>query len=319
MMADTVPRNTPETLRDEALRWIIRLREGGTADWRAFEQWMADDPRAADIYWDLAADDADVADALSQDRPIVRIATQPTRTAKAKWLGGGVLALAASVLLLLFLPGPADTYSIETAPGQARSVGLGEGSEILLNGGSKIELDRKNPRRARLDGGEARFTIAHDETQPFIVEVGEAELTDLGTVFSVSRQGSELRVAVAEGAVRYRGGDVSRKLGAGDTLRIGRDGRLVAGEIDPADVAAWADGRLAYGDVDIATVAADLSRATGLDVSVDPAVAQRPFSGGFALGKRDAETVRRAASLMGLRVRAKGKGWILEAPASGSK
>ncbi|AJA08514.1 hypothetical protein SKP52_07975 [Sphingopyxis fribergensis] len=316
-MAETAPRKTFETLRDEALGWIIRLREGDATDWQAFEQWMAGDPRAADIYWDLAADDADVADALLQDRPIVPTAAQPARTAKAMWLGGGVLALAASLLLLLFLPGPTVTYSVETAPGQTRSIPLSDGSEILLNGGSKIQLDRENPRRARLADGEGRFTIAHDETRPFIVEVGEASLTDLGTVFSVTRQGGELRVAVAEGAVRYSRGGISRDLAAGDTLRIGRDGRLVAGEIEPADVAAWADGRLAYGSVDVAAVAADLSRATGLDVSADPAVARRPFSGGFALGKRDAETVRRAASLMGLRIRAKGKGWILEAPASG--
>lgn len=318
-MADTASRKTPETLRDEALGWIIRLREGSAADWLAFEQWMAGDPRAADIYWDLAANDADVADALSQTRPIARIARQPVRTAKAKWLSGGVVALAASILLLLFLPGQTGTYSIETAPGQTRSIALAEGSEILLNGGSKIEFDRKNPRRARLNDGEGRFTIAHDENRPFIVDVGEAVLTDLGTIFSVTRQGGELRVAVAEGAVRYSRGGISRDLAAGDMLRIDRDGRMVAGEIEPADVAAWAEGRLAYGSVSIAAVAADLSRSTGLDVSADPAVARRPFSGGFSLGKRDAETVRRAASLMGVQVRANGKGWILEAPASGSK
>jgi transmembrane sensor len=93
----------------------------------------------------------------------------------------------------------------------------------------------------------------------------------------------------------------------------------VQGRVDPADVAAWANGRLSYTAVDVSAVAADLSRLTGQDIAVDPAVSKRLFSGGFALGNRDANTLRRAAALMGLTVRATDDGWILEAPASGSK
>lgn len=318
-MTDAVPLKTPAMLREEALGWIIRLREGEEADWREYEAWMAADPRAADIYWSMAAADADIADALSQPRPATPILTAPVQTPKRRWFAGAALAMAASILLLLFVMPAGGGQTIETRPGQTRDMTLDDGSRIILNGGSRIELDRRDPRNVRLAAGEARFTVTHDAKKPFRVHVGDAVLVDLGTVFSATMQDGELRVAVADGAVRYKRGDIARDLAAGDTLWIGRDGRPVIGRIDPADVAPWAEGRLAYTAANAGTVAADLSRATGLAISVDPVIAGRSFSGGFALGNRDLATVRRAASLMGLAVRAHGDGWILEAPASGSK
>jgi len=318
-MSDITSRKAPETLREEALRWVIRLREADAADWQAFEQWMAHDARAADIYWDMAVADADVEDALARPRPAASVPPPAERASTRKWFVGGALALAASILLILFVPPADSSYPIETLSAEPRRIAMDDGSNILLDGRSKLMLDRKVPRRVRLEEGAARFTVSHDAARPFRVDVGEAELVDLGTVFSVTRQNGMVRVEVAEGAVRYIGGGARRDLNAGDTLRIGADGRLVQGRVDPADVAAWANGRLSYTAVDVSAVAADLSRLTGQDIAVDPAVSKRLFSGGFALGNRDANTLRRAAALMGLTVRATDDGWILEAPASGSK
>ncbi|QHL90470.1 hypothetical protein GVO57_06010 [Sphingomonas changnyeongensis] len=76
---------------------------------------------------------------------------------------------------------------------------LADGSRVDLNGGTRIALDRGNPRFARLERGEALFTIVHDEARPFEVHAGDAVLRDLGTVFDVVREPDRLRVAVAEG------------------------------------------------------------------------------------------------------------------------
>ncbi len=318
-MSDMMPRKTSATLRDEALDWVIRLREAKAADWQAFEQWMAADTRAADIYWELAAADVDVAEALTRPRPETPVRSLQVRAPNRKWIVGSMLALAASILLLLFVQRADGRYAVETPPGATHSIAMDDGSAVLLGGGSKLILDHGDPRSVRLDGGDARFTVAHDAAKPFRVHVGEAVLVDLGTVFSVTWRNGALRVEVAEGAVRYSRNGLTHDLGAGDTLRIGVDGRIVSGRVDPVDVAAWAEGRLVYSGTEMAAVAADLSRATGIDVAVDPAVAAHLFSGGFALGNRDAETVRRAASLMGLRARPNGNRWILEAPASGAR
>lgn len=311
-MSDRASRKTPEVLREEALGWIVRLRDSEAADWVAFEQWMAADLRAPAIYWALAETDADVADALSRPRPEISPSLMPARPPRRKWLAGGALAIAASILLLFFLAQPADTYGVATPAGVTRNLALGDGSAIFLDGGTTLELDRTDPRTVRLVSGAARFTVAHDAARPFRVQVGDAVLTDLGTIFAVTRREATLRVEVAEGAVRYRGDGRSHDLRAGDWLEIGPGGKQAEGRVDPADVASWAEGRLVYADAKAETVAADLGRATGLDVSVAPAAAGLRFSGGFALGNRDAGTIRRAADLMGLRVRASGERLVLE-------
>lgn len=310
-------RKTLAALREEALVWVIRLRDADARDWQDFEQWMAADGRARDIYWDLAVTDTEVAEALAFPRPEARIGPHARRASHWRaWRTGGAFALAASILLLIFIWYPGEHYAVETRAGELRVVELGDGSKVLLNGSSKITFDRGELRTAHLEFGEARFSVAHDADTPFRVHAGEAELIDLGTVFSVTRAEDGLHIAVAEGAVRYRAGRVTRDLMAGDTLYIGRDGQPVAGSVDPADVAAWAGGRLVYDGASIASVAADLARATGLTVSVDGAAASRSFSGGFGLGERDSETVQRAARLMGLVAHPSGGGWILKASAS---
>lgn len=318
-MSDTASRKSPETLREEALGWILRLRDGEAADWVAFEQWMAADSRAPATYWALADADADVVEALSQPRPEPLAPTLSTRAPRRKWIAGGAMALAASIMLLFFLMRPAGTYTVATVGGAPKNIALDDGSAIFLNGGTKLILDHADPRTVRLIDGDARFTVAHDEARPFRVHAGKAVLTDLGTIFAVTRHRGRLRIDVAEGAVRYREGDLTRDLRAGDRLEIGVDGKPVPGRVDPADVAAWTGGRLVYAGARVETVAADLVRATGIDVEAAPATAGLQFSGGFSLGNRDAETIRRAASLMGLRARAAGDRLILEAPAPDSK
>lgn len=322
-MTDT-GRNPPakpvERIREEALDWVIRLRGGGAADWEAFAAWMESDTRAPAVYWSLADADAGVAEALSAPRPAVAL-PPPVRSAPGRrhWLTGGIVALAASILLILVLRPESAGYRVVTAPGETREVALETGSDLLLNGGTEVLLDRRRPREVRLVRGEARFTVAHDASRPFRVQVGDAELVDLGTRFAVTHDRGRLTVAVAEGRVRYSAGNLRRDLSPGDILEVDAKGRAIAGRVDPGDVAAWAEGRLVYNRADAARVAADLSRTTGLEIAVAPGVADKPFSGGLRLGARDAGTVRRAASLMGLTVRRQGTGWILEEPAPGSR
>lgn len=322
-MTDTrqdMPSRSLDRVREEALDWVIRLRGGSAADWEDFAVWMEGDARASAVYWSLADADARVAEALSAPRPAIPL-PPPVRHApgRRRWLAGGLAALAASILLLLFLRPESASYRVVTEPGETRAVALEAGSDLLLNGGTEVLLDQSRPREVRLVRGEARFIVAHDATRPFRVQVGNAELLDLGTRFAVTHEGGRLSIAVAEGSVRYSAGNVRHDLAAGDRLDVDVGGRVIGGRIDPADVAAWADGRLVYDRADAARVAADLTRATGIEITVAPRVAGKPFSGGLRLGARDADTVRRAASLMGLSARAVGKGWILEEPAPGSR
>jgi len=80
---------------------------------------------------------------------------------------------------------------------------LSDGTKIQLNSNSKIRTKiTSTNREVTLDKGEAYFEIAHDPNRPFAVFAGNRRITDIGTSFSVSREGENVRVIVTEGRVR---------------------------------------------------------------------------------------------------------------------
>ena len=56
--------------------------------------------------------------------------------------------------------------------------------------------------RIELASGEAYFDVVHDASRPFTVYAGNRRITDIGTKFSVFRNGDDVRVTVREGRVR---------------------------------------------------------------------------------------------------------------------
>ena len=68
----------------------------------------------------------------------------------------------------------------------------------------------------RLDRGRARFSVVHDATRLFRVEIGSVIIEDLGTEFTVARAGDHVRVQVATGRVRvlWTGGQTELSSGS---------------------------------------------------------------------------------------------------------
>lgn len=307
-------------MREAALDWLIRQRDPAFGEWEAFGDWLAADPDRAHVYHELAAADADVGEWFAAAPPAAApveappVANPVTRRRFGGWLGGAIAASLVAVSGYTVLQNRADPYSIETAPGERRSIALADGSQVDLNGGSRITLDHRNQRIATLDRGEALFTVVHDDRRPFIVHAAGAELRDVGTVFNVVSDRAGLSVAVAEGAVVYNPRGESVELGAGRTLHArANDSVVTLGTADPAAMVAWKQGRLIYDGTPIGVVAEDISRNLGLPVSVAPDVAARPFRGVIALdGQRD-RFLERLGPLLDVRIERGGKGWVLTA------
>lgn len=300
-------------IEEAAIGWLIRLRDGGAEDWERFVLWLEANPVHAEIYDEVALADRTF-DSLPRARPraIVPVPARPpsgwvSRRAFVGW--GGAAALLATLGYVSLIP-RSEIYAVETGLGERRSVDLAGGSRIDLNGSTKIFLDRDNSRFARLDSGEALFTVAHDAARPFIVEVGDALLQDMGTIFNVIRSGSALEVAVAEGAVLFNPEREAVNLSPGMVLRqAGGDASVSLG--DPGEIGGWHQQRLSYSGAPIARVAADLTRNLGVPVTASPEVAANPFSG-LILLERDRELLfQRVSLLLGVEVRRSGDGWLL--------
>lgn len=304
-----------------ALDWVIRLRDPGFDGWEEFEAWLAADPAHAEAYHRLALADADMAELLAGE-PVPAPAAAPAdlppnvvpirrpAIARRAWLGGAIAASIAALVGVGMIDRQPSLYRIETAPGRQRTITLDDGSRIALNGGTRIELDRKDPRHATLERGEAMFEVVHDDKAPFRVLVGGATLVDVGTKFNVVREGPVTAVQVSEGAVVYNPDSDAVRLDAGRRLRaVDGDPQIELAAVAPSAVAGWREGRLIYDGQTMADVAADLSRWSGEPVRADPRIAGQRFRGVLSLGKDD--DVAGLASLLDVDVRRSGREWIL--------
>lgn len=304
---------------DEAIAWHVRLSDPTVpADtWFAFSTWLEADPANAEAYDAVVSADDELADTLSITKTDPKSLQNDNDLVDQPWYRRrGLLAVAASALLTVFaipaLMRDDKLEMVETKLGETHVVAFKDGSRINLNGGTRIEIDRKTGRFAKLVAGEALFTIRHDAAHPFTVEAAGASLIDIGTVFNV-RQGEDgLNVTVSEGAVRYEHKSAVITVPAGSRLDIANGGgKPRVSRFDAALVGGWQQGRLAYQDARLDAVAVDIGRAIGTPVTVIGGPADRRFSGVIQLGGDQHALFRRVEVLLGVTARKTDKGWEL--------
>lgn len=277
-------------VRDTAIGWHLSLRDDATADWTGFTQWLEADPMHVAAYDEVALADTELESAIAAMPVPLGAANDdvalPT-VARRHWMfaGGG---LAAALVASVTLPGLLQNqrYEVTTGPGEQRVVELNGQGRAVLNGSTRLTLDRRNPRFAALDTGEATFTIRHDPAKPFMLQMGEDRIQDVGTVFNVVADDTGHRVEVSEGSVVYNPQSTAVSLTAGQTLFDGVTAAdVVVSKRDPQAMGGWRRGRLDFQAVPVATVASDLSRTLGIPIAVAPALANRPFTGSIAIDR----------------------------------
>jgi transmembrane sensor len=312
-----------QALEIEAIEWHIRLRNGGDRDdWEAFMRWLDADPARSSAYDAIKFADAAIEPAMIPMAPLPVTANDDdphSRYGAGLWASG--LAAVAAILLLALVAWPRltagpDLYEIATGAGRHRTVTMGDGSHVALNGSTRLVLDRNNPRYAELPAGEAVFQVRHDAARPFTVVAGDQRVQDVGTTFNLVRDRGLLSVEVIDGAVLFDPDGAAVPLAAGQTLEMREGGGdAVLGRRDRRDMAGWRRGRLSYTSVPLDRVARDLSRSLGIMVTLDPHIAALPFTGSILLDRDPAVSLSRVASTLGLRARRSGGHWLIAPPA----
>jgi transmembrane sensor len=310
---------TSPRAREQAIDWLIRQRDPAFSDWEPFTEWLEADPANNAAYSELAAREETLAERLAETAapadPFVQDNQPSSRPLyRRPWAAGltGIAASAAALFLFVGLGQDRSMYEVSTRPGIQQTVTLAGGTTIELNGATRLTLDRDDPRFAELHKGEAVFAVVHDDKRPFRVEVDGAELVDLGTRFTVLREGKVTEVAVSEGLVMYNPGSEAIRLPAGRRLRAtDGDPTIQLAEVAPDAVGGWASGRLVYDNVPLATVAADLSRTLGIAVRADPSVAGRPVTAVIQLPEDRTRLPVELEKLLDIKVRRTDSDWIL--------
>jgi transmembrane sensor len=234
---------------------------------------------------------------------------------------GGIAALASAALIVLtvsWLMPPAPTVW-RTGPGEQRTLALEDGSRITMNTRSTLEvrIDRSK-REIRMQGGEAFYEVAKDESRPFVVETSLGTARAVGTRFNVLVDGDRVEVATEEGKVLVQTLDRS---GAGVLATAGTRATLVHGEFRPAldradltRIENWRARRLEFDRVPLDAALKEFSRYTPVPIRAgSPDVGQIYVSAVLKVGDVDAlrATLKGA---FGLTVVAGRDEWLVTAP-----
>ncbi|MET3826727.1 transmembrane sensor [Sphingomonas sp. PvP055] len=305
---------------DQAIDWHLRQNDMDDAAWRRFVDWLDADPANAAAYDAVALDLGLIADHPELFPVDAAESVPPAERRRARsWLrwgvGGVTLALAASLSLVVLpsLPNTgAEPYVVATKPGEKRAIALADGTRIDLNGATRIELDRSNPRIATLAAGEATFHVRHDEDTPFLLRSGRLSVQDVGTVFNAEREGYRLDVQVAEGAVMFqpRKDKVLLQAGAAVTARDDT-GHVAVSRVDPSRVGGWRTGDVVFTGEPLSRVVSVLRRLDGVEVAIEPVLSQRPFTGMVHLTGVAAQDVPHIAALIEADSNHDGKRWVI--------
>lgn len=293
----------------QAAEWFARLQDpqAGAEDDAACAAWRARDP-AHELAWqrmqalwgrfDVAAGPAGqsaLGAGLAQRRP---------RGAKLR--GAGAL-LGPAALVVAALAGFEEASSLladhRTGSGERLTVQLADGSSLVLNGGSAVDVRYDaGHRRVILHRGEVLAQVQADPARPFVVETRAGTAQALGTRYLVRQEWDEgVRVTVLESRVRACSaanvpGCVD--LGPGEQARL-RDGSAPAAHpVDARAAAAWTQGRLVVDARPVAEVLDELARAHRGYLRYDAeALAGLQVSGVFPLDDPERALQLLAASL----------------------
>lgn len=282
-----------------------------------FKSWLGQSERHREVFVEMSAlwDELEILKELTD----IGEAIAETNTVKQPFFKRrDVMAIAASISVVVLGGGvyllnqydrALQSDKFITQVGEQKTIKLVDGSSVILNTGSAVEVDfSKDERSIRLLRGEAYFDVSKDKRRPFVVYAASGAVKAVGTAFTVRvRTGEALEVTVEEGRVALL--SMSAPAPAGENAFVQRTpspvAELTAGQtivfnekveelglMQTADLnrkLAWRQGILAYAGDPLADVIADISRYTDLKIEItDPTLRTMPIGGYFKVGETDA-------------------------------
>ncbi|MDB5998037.1 MAG: iron dicitrate transport regulator FecR [Pseudomonas sp.] len=285
---------SPEELKaiSVAAQWYARLQSGVAtdSDRAAWNDWLSADACHSQAWQRMAAvgeQMARVPGALAA--PALRGAGLTRRQVVRSVL---VLASAGSLGALGWRSETSQNLfaDFRTAVGERREFRLADGSSLLLNTDTSVNLRFDGRQRVlQLVSGEILVTTAADPAQrPFKVVTPQGEVLALGTRFIVRSTAATGEVAVLEKAVEVKpsGGGSTVRLEAGQSIEFTATTSRVIRR-NNASTGAWQQGSIIAIDRPLAGLLADLSRYRSGVLRCDPRIADLKVSGAFPIDDTD--------------------------------
>jgi len=290
------------SLEEAASHWLVRLDNGplSSQDQIAFDAWRQESEAHTDAL-NQAKNVWNLFDQAEGNSGFDRLCDETRGTvapqARGQWFGVGI-GVAASLLAFLGfsiaeLPlsrpkavqisahaQPAriassaaalDIGDFHTAKGERKTISLSDGSTITLNTDTAVHVAYDQEHRImQLKRGQALFEVARNKAWPFIVQVGDRQVTALGTVFQVSIDIDRVKVILVQGKVVVDGLDQSYSkqsntiiptiLNPGQELTASLGDSQILANVDTDQELRWRDGFVEFEDVPLSNAIAEMNR-----------------------------------------------------------
>lgn len=142
---------------------------------------------------------------------------------------------------------------------------LPDNSTVHLNSGSSINISSSygiSNRNVMLKG-EGFFEIAHDKLKPFIVEVKDAKVNVLGTIFNLSGydQDKNVKATLISGSIAISKHNDKAILKPGQQATVNNNNAIeVVSNVDLTQILSWRDGVFRFKDESIESILNEVSK-----------------------------------------------------------
>ena len=275
-------------IRQQANDWVVKLETDSMTDGdeARFVEWMEQDERHGEAFYE-AEQTWQLMQQVKQEQ-VVQVEVK-----QSSWLLQSLMPIAATVLLVvssmlwwqdLYFATMSDHY---TKTGQRLEQRLSDGSELILNTDSAVDIQfSDNKRLVKVLSGEVYVTVAPDKTKPFVVQIGDMQVTALGTEFIVRKDSDEQpSVIVTEHSVKVESTESSQvnlvlNQGYKVSLNENTEALSKAQAVDIEQAQSWRAGRYTFRDQSLQQVVDELSRYyDGKIVIRDKQLQQQKVSG----------------------------------------
>ena len=329
-----------------AMDWHIRLMSGSASrrEVAQFERWLGESPANAKAYarlvdiWDemeLLSDASVVREGLTvpaHEESSTQVAFMRSPLSAISAMAAAVCAVVVVTISVQYPYSDDDIY--RTAVGQREVVELPDGSIIMLNTASAVDVDfADDGRRVTLLDGQASFKVAKDAERPFIVFAGEGSIRALGTEFDVYKSPDGVRVTLIEGRVRVASAEASGDLSAsplsgvvdhgpppltqvdlspGEQAAIASIGAVSAvEEVDVERIVAWREGKVNFRNTPLVEAIAEMNRYSEVQIRLADGgeLDDLRVSGVFRVNNSD-HFVNALESLFGIEAKREARGGV---------
>lgn len=210
-----------------------------------------------------------------------KISSSNQKTTKVIPLRRWIFAIAA-VLILTFtivsiIP---KSITVTSDVGQFVAVSLPDGSEINLNGKSKIDYPKNftSNRILQLEG-EAFFDVTKGKS--FVVKTDEGTISVLGTSFNIFAREDILIVSCKTGKVKVESKNNSFILEKGDEVRLKNENSTGKEFVDAAKIGTWINGESYFSRASLEEVILSLSSVYDTKIDLPLKYRNKTFTGSF--------------------------------------